>query len=100
MREARHRLNLEKCIFGVREGKILSYLVSHRGIEVNPIKIQAIMGTALPQSTKDIQRLIGRLAALNRFISRSAERSLPFLKTLSSAKDFTWAQNKPQPLSL
>jgi hypothetical protein len=43
-----------------------------------------------PQSTKDIQRLTGRLAALNRFISRSAERSLPFLKTLRSAKDFSW----------
>jgi hypothetical protein len=43
-----------------------------------------------PQLTKDIQRLIGRLAALNRFISRSAERSLSFLKTLRGVKDFTW----------
>jgi hypothetical protein len=45
---------------------------------------------APPQSTKDIQWLTGRLTALNRFISRSAERSLPFLKTLCGAKDFTW----------
>jgi hypothetical protein len=45
---------------------------------------------APPQSTKDIQRLTGRLAALNRFILRSAERSLPFLKTLRGAKDFAW----------
>jgi hypothetical protein len=44
---------------------------------------------APPQSTRDIQ-LTGRLAALNRFISKSAERSLPFLKTLRGAKDFTW----------
>jgi hypothetical protein len=43
-----------------------------------------------PQSAKDVQRLTGRLAALNRFISRSAERSLPFLKTLRGAKDFAW----------
>jgi hypothetical protein len=43
-----------------------------------------------PQSARDVQRLTGRLAALNRFISRSAERSLPFLKTLRGAKDFTW----------
>jgi hypothetical protein len=41
---------------------------------------------APPQSTKDIQRLTGRLAKLNRFISRSTERSLPFLKTLHGAK--------------
>jgi hypothetical protein len=48
------------------------------------------MDMAPSQSTKDIQRLTGRLAALNRFISRSTERSLPFLKTLQGAKDFVW----------
>jgi hypothetical protein len=89
MREARLRLNPEKCIFGVRQGQILGYLVSHRGIKANPNKIWAIMNMAPPQSTKDIQWLIGRLAALNRFISQSTERSLPFLKTLGDAKDFT-----------
>jgi hypothetical protein len=45
---------------------------------------------APPQSTRDVQRLTDRLAALNRFISKSAERSLPFLKTLCGAKDFAW----------
>jgi hypothetical protein len=90
MSEARLHLNPEKCIFGVRQGKILGYLVSHRVIEGNPSKIWAIMDMASPQSTKNIQRLTGKLAALNRFISRSAERSLPFLKTLHGAKDFTW----------
>jgi hypothetical protein len=82
MREARLRLNPQKCIFGVRQGKILGYLVSHRGIEVNPTKIQAFMDMAPSQSTKDIQRLTGRLATMNRFISKSVEQSLPFLKTL------------------
>jgi hypothetical protein len=82
MRDTRLRLNLEKCVFWVRQGKILGYLVSQRGIKANPTKIQAIMDMSPPQSTKDVQRLTGRLAALNRFISKSAERSLPFLKTL------------------
>jgi hypothetical protein len=90
MREARLCLNLEKCIFGVRQGKILGYLVSHRGIEANPSKIHAIMDMAPPQSTRDIQRLTRILAAMNIFISRSAERSLPFPKTLREANDFTW----------
>jgi hypothetical protein len=94
MREARLRLNLEKCIFGVRQGKVLGYLLSHRGIEANPHKIQAIMDMAPPQSTKDIQRLIGRLATLNRFIFRSVERSLPFLKTLRGAKEFVWGPDQ------
>jgi hypothetical protein len=90
MRDARLRLNPEKCVFGVRQGKILGYLVSHRGIEANPTKIHAIINMTPPQSARDVQRLTGRLAALNRSISKSAERSLPFLKTLRGAKDFAW----------
>jgi ribonuclease HI len=90
MRDARLHLNPEKCVFGVRQGKILGYLVSHRGIEANPTKIQAIINMTPLQLARDVQRLTGRLAALNRFISKSAERSLPFLKTLCGAKDFAW----------
>jgi hypothetical protein len=90
MRDARLRLNPEKCIFGVRQGKILGYLVSHRGIEAIPTKIQAIINMTPPQSARDVQRLTCRLAALNRFISKSTERSLPFLKTLCGTKDFAW----------
>jgi hypothetical protein len=90
MHEARLHLNPEKCIFGVQQGKILGYLVSHKGIEAKPSKIHAIMDMASPQSTRDVQRLTGRLATLNRFISWSTEQSLPFLKMLHGAKDFTW----------
>jgi hypothetical protein len=90
MQDTRLRLNPEKCVFGVRQGKILGYLVSHRGIEANPTKIQAVINMTPLQSTRDVQRLTGRLAALNRLISKSAERSLHFLKTLRGAKDFAW----------
>jgi hypothetical protein len=90
MRDARLRLNPEKCVFGVRQGNIPGYLVSHRGIEANLTKIQAIINMTPPQSARDVQRLTGRLVALNRFISKSTERSLPFLKTLHGAKDFAW----------
>jgi hypothetical protein len=90
MRYAQLRLNPKKCVFGVRPGKILGYLVSHRGIEANPTKIQAIINMTPPQSTRDVQRLTSRLVALNRFICKSAEWSLPFLKTMHGAKDFVW----------
>jgi hypothetical protein len=90
MWDAQLCINPEKCVFGVRQGKILSYLVSHRGIEANPTKIQAIINMTPPRWTRDVQRLAGRLAALNRFISKSTERSLPFLKTLHGVNDFVW----------
>jgi hypothetical protein len=48
MWDARLWLNPEKCVFGVRQGKILGHLVLHRGIEANPTKIQAIINMALP----------------------------------------------------
>jgi 3-methyladenine DNA glycosylase Tag len=90
MRDARLQLHPQKCVFRVHQGKKLGYLVSHQGIKANPTKIQAIINMAPPQSTRDVQRLTGRLATLNRFISKYAERSLPFLKTLHGAKDFAW----------
>jgi len=64
------KLNPKKCIFGVSKGKLLSCLISARGIEANPEKIDAILNMEPPTSRKLAQRLIGRLAALNRFISR------------------------------
>jgi hypothetical protein len=98
MRDARLRLNPEKCVFGVRQGKILGYLVSHRGIEANPTKIEAIINMTPPQSARDIQRLTGRLVALNRFISKSAERSLAFLKCYAAQKTSHGDQSKRRPL--
>ncbi|GKU89055.1 hypothetical protein SLEP1_g3247 [Rubroshorea leprosula] len=84
LRKNRMRLNPAKCIFGVESGKFLGFMVSRRGIEVNPEKIRAIAEMEPPKSVKDIQRLTGRVAALHRFISKSADKCLPFFKIMSS----------------
>jgi hypothetical protein len=89
-RRAGLMLNPEKCVFGVKKGKFLGCLVSTKGIEANPSKIEAILQMEPPKSRKGAQRLTGRLASLNRFISRSAERNLPFFEVLKSAKVFQW----------
>jgi hypothetical protein len=86
MCEARLRLNSEKCIFGIWKGTILGCLISNKGIEASPAKIQDILDRTPPQSARDVQKLRGRLTTLNRFISHSAERSLPILKTLRRGK--------------
>jgi hypothetical protein len=94
-RQAGLKLNLEKCVFGVK-GKFLGCLVSTKGIEANPSKIEAILRMEPPNSKKRAQWLAGRLASLNRFISRSAERNLPFFEILKLAEVFQWgpAQQK------
>jgi hypothetical protein len=89
-RRAGLKLNPEKCVFGVKNGKFLGCLVSTKGIEANPSKIEVILRIEPPKSRKGAQRLTGRLASLNRFISRSAERNLSFFEVLKSAEVFQW----------
>jgi hypothetical protein len=74
----------------VKKGKFLGCLVSTKGIKANPSKIEAILRMEPPKSRKGAQRLTGRMASLNRFISRSAERNLPFFEVLKSAEVFQW----------
>jgi hypothetical protein len=95
-RQAGLKLNPEKCVFGVKKGKFLGCLVSTKGIEANPNKIEAILRMEPPSTKKGAQRLTGRLTSLNRFISRSTERNLPFFEVLKSAEVFQWgsAQQK------
>jgi hypothetical protein len=90
MRRAGLNLNPEKCVFGVTKGKILVCLISAKRIEANPDKIREIIEMEEPKTKKDIQKLNGRVAALNRFISRSAERSLPFFKALKGKGTIEW----------
>jgi hypothetical protein len=74
----------------VKKGKFLGCLVSTKGIEENPRKIEAILQMEPPKSRKGSQRLAGRLASLNRFISISAEQSLPFFEVMKSGELFQW----------
>jgi hypothetical protein len=59
------KLNPTKCSFGVSVGQLLGFLVSARGIEANPEKIQAILTMGKPTKLHDIQKLSGRVAALS-----------------------------------
>ena len=89
LRRHNMKLNPAKCVFGVSIGKFLGFMVSQWGIEANPEKIKALIDMNPPRCKKEIQQLIGRVAALDRFISRSAERCLPFFKSLRKVDNFT-----------
>ncbi|KAK9050558.1 hypothetical protein SSX86_029875 [Deinandra increscens subsp. villosa] len=86
------KLNPEKCHFGVGAGKFLGYMVTKRGIEASPEQIRAIANLKSPTSTKEVQRLTGRIAALNRFISKSSERCREFYDILRKNKKFEWKE--------
>jgi hypothetical protein len=71
-------------------GKLLGFLVSHRGIEANPNKVKAIEEMRPPCSLKEMQCLAGFMAALGRFIARSREKALPFFKLMKRTVKFEW----------
>ena len=92
LRRHKLRLNASKCSFGVGSGKFLGYMVTHRGIEVNPDQIRAVNSLQSPRNPKEVQKLTGMMAALNRFISRSAEICRPFFLLLHKWKEFQWSE--------
>jgi hypothetical protein len=73
MRRAQSKLKPENCVFGVRRGRILGCLVSVKGIEANPDKVNVIVHMRPPQSKKEVQRLTGRITALNQFMAKLAK---------------------------
>ncbi|KAK1646684.1 hypothetical protein QYE76_064489 [Lolium multiflorum] len=83
-------LNPTKCSFGVPAGEFLGFLVSARGIEANPEKIQAIITMRKPTKLKEIQQLTGRVAALSIFVARLGEKVLPFYALIKQGEKFEW----------
>ena len=75
----------EMCIRS-QFGKVFGFMVTQRGIEANLIQLKAIMDSQAPTSWKGVQQLIGRLATLERFISRFTNRLKPFFITLRGTK--------------
>ncbi|GJR86850.1 reverse transcriptase domain-containing protein [Tanacetum coccineum] len=73
----------------------LGYQVNTKGIKICPDKVDAVLSLQSPKCLKDVQRLNGKLASLNRFLAKSAEKSLPFFKTLKKCtkkSDFLWTE--------
>ena len=82
------KLNPSKCVFGVTAGKFLGFMMSQRGIEVNSEKVRAILKLEPPGTLKAVQSLNGKVAALNRFVSKVTDKCLPFFRVLR--KSFEW----------
>jgi hypothetical protein len=84
------KLNLEKCVFRVPRGMLLGYIVSQRGIEPNPEKVAALDGMGSIRDLKGVQKVLGCLAALSRFILWLGEKGLPLYRLLKKHGRFSW----------
>ena len=72
IRHHRLKLNPLKCAFGVHAGNFLRFLIHQRGIEVDQNKANAIALANAPQNKKELQKFLGQLNYLRRFISNLA----------------------------
>jgi hypothetical protein len=90
LRKYKMKLNPTKCVFGVPPEKLLGFIVSKRGIEINPEKIDAILLMEKPRCVRDVQRLRGCVAGVNWFISRLGKKALPLYRLLKKTDEFIW----------
>ena len=98
LRAFKIKLNPLKCVFGVPTSKLLGFIISHRGIEVNPEKIKAILEIKRPVCLKDVHRLTGSAAAVSRFISRLGDKALPLYRLLKKSDKFVWTDEADEAL--
>ncbi|GJX20228.1 reverse transcriptase domain-containing protein [Tanacetum coccineum] len=99
LRKINMKLNPKKCTFGAVEGMFLGYMITPEGIKPCPSKTEAVLQLPSPRTIKEVQSLNGKLASLNRFLSKSAEKSLPLFKTLKKCikkSDFHWTPEAEQ----
>nr|GEU43739.1 reverse transcriptase domain-containing protein [Tanacetum cinerariifolium] len=99
LRKINMKLNPKKCSFGLAEGVFPGYVITPEGIKPCPDKTTAILQLPSPQTIKEVQSLNGKLASLNRFLSKSAEKSLPLFQTLKKCikkSDFCWTAEAEQ----
>jgi hypothetical protein len=89
------QMNPLKCAFGITSGRFLGFIVHEHGIQIDPKKIESIGKIGEPVCNKDVQKLLGKINYLRRFISNLAGRvdSLLPLIWIKHEEEFTWGQN-------
>ena len=90
LRKFQLKLNPAKCTFGVKSGKLLGFVVSEKGIEVDPDKISAIQNLAPPRTQKEVRGFLGRLNYIARFISQLTYKCDPIFKLLRKHDSGKW----------
>jgi len=93
LRKYKLHLNPNKCTFGVRSGKLLGFIISQKGIEVDPNKVKAIRDMPAPQTKKQVRGFLGRLNYISRFISHITATCGPIFKLLRKDQRIVWTED-------
>jgi len=93
LRKYKLRLNPSKCTFRVRSGKLLGFIVSKRGIEVDPDKMCAILEMPHPCTEKEVRGFLGRLNYIARFIFQLTATCELIFKLLRKNQVVEWNED-------
>jgi len=93
LRKFKLRLNPAKCTFGVKSRKLLGFIVSEKGIEVDPYKVRAIMEMSAPNNEKEVRGFLGRLNYIARFISQLTSTCEPIFRLLRKNQVVEWNED-------
>ena len=93
LRKYKLQLTPAKCIFGVKSGKLLGFVVRQKGIEVDPAKVKAILEMLAPRTEKEVRGFLGRLNYIGRFISQLTATCEPIFKLLCKCQETKWNNN-------
>jgi hypothetical protein len=99
MRRYGLKINPFKCAFRVSVGKFLGFIIHDKGIEIDPKRIEKIKGVQAP-TCKDLQKFLGKVNYLRRFIANLFGKIIPFtlILKLKDESEFTWGQNNKRHL--
>ncbi|CAL8134117.1 unnamed protein product [Orchesella dallaii] len=89
-------LNKEKCIFGVESVRFLGHMIDSNGIRADESKVEAIMQMKPPTNVTEVQRFLGMVNYLGRFVPNLAEISQPINQLRSDKADFVWEAPQQQ----
>ena len=86
-------MNPNKCTFGVRSGKLLGFIVSEKGIEVDPAKVKAIQEMPAPKTEKQVRGFLDRLNYISRFISHMTATCAPMFNLFRKDQSCDWIED-------
>jgi len=90
LRKYELKLNPAKCSFGVKSRKLLGFVVSDKGIEVDPEKVKAIQSMPSPKTEKEVRGFLGRLNYIARFIAQLTTTCEPVFRLLRKKNPGIW----------
>ena len=91
-------MNPLKCAFGVSAGKVLGFIIHEKGIEIDPKRIEAMRKVEAPTCKKDLQKFLGKVNYLRRFISNLSEKIDAFtpILRLKNEAEFAWGAEQQE----